>query len=389
MARREDYLTPETLAKADEIDQYMATLPKIDYPTAPTTTTEQTDPSINVAIDDPLPAPKFIELSQIIELDHDQSTMPNEIIKGILYKGSKMIISGSSKAGKTLSLLHLGLAVANGKNWLGHPTHREGSKVIYLDFELKPRMAAKRIAEIVKSNDGYKPDNKNFRYCGLRGQSRTLEELVHHIQDLDNYPPDLVIVDPFYKLSTGADENDAGAMSEVVNRMEQFSERLDCSFVYAHHFSKGNKADTDHIDRASGSGVFARDPDAILTLTPHEEEDHLVLEATLRDFAAPPDQVVEFSWPNFIHKPEMEPKLRKAGQTKAKKERHDKLSNALVELLKTNSIMGLNNLKNKLEEKTGEEIHPDTIRNIIKKDENIIVQKRGKGLENLYIYKQN
>lgn len=386
MARREDYLTPETLAKADEIDQYMATLPKIDYPTAPTTTTEQTDPSINVAIDDPLPAPKFIELSHIIELDHDQSTMPNEIIKGILYKGSKMIISGSSKAGKTLSLLHLGLAVANGENWLGHPTHRAGSKVIYLDFELKPRMAAKRIAEIVKSNDGYKPDNKNFLYCGLRGQSRTLEELVHHIQGIDNYPPDLVIVDPFYKLSTGADENDAGAMSEVVNRMEQFSERLDCSFVYAHHFSKGNKADTDHIDRASGSGVFARDPDAILTLTPHEEEDHLVLEATLRDFAAPPPQVVEFSWPNFNHKPEMEPKLRKPGQTKENKLLNDKLTTALIELLKPNSIMGFNNLRNKLEEKTEESISRDRLVNLIKKNRNIIVLKTEKGKENIYSY---
>ena len=63
--------------------------------------------------------------------------MPKQVIEGVLHKGSKMIISGSSKAGKTLSLLHLGLAVANGEPWLGHNTHKEGSKVIYLDFELK------------------------------------------------------------------------------------------------------------------------------------------------------------------------------------------------------------------------------------------------------------
>ena len=387
MARREDYLTPEVLADVDEVDRYLASKGKIDYPTH----TEQDSPptAYSIAIDDPLPPPKFLSLSFMIAMDKDRSTLPNQIIEGVLYKGSKMIISGSSKAGKTLSLLHLGLAVANGEPWLGHNTHKEGSKVIYLDFELKPRMAAKRIAEMVRVNPGYDEKNENFMYCGLRGQSRTLEDLVHHIEDLDNHRPDLVIVDPFYKLATGADENDAGAIGEIVNRMEKFSERLDCSFVYAHHFSKGNKSDTDHIDRASGSGVFARDPDAILTLTPHEEEDHLVLEATLRDFPTPSPQVVEFSWPNFIHKPDMEPKLRKPGQTKAKKDRLNKLSDALVELLKSNSIMGLNNLKIKLEEKTGEEIHPDTIRNIIKKDENIIVQKRGKGLENLYIYKKD
>jgi len=380
MARREDYLTPEVLADVDEVDRYLASKGKIDYPTH----TEQDSPptAYSIAIDDPLPPPKFLSLEQM--MTHNTDPMPKQVIEGVLHKGSKMIISGSSKAGKTLSLLHLGLAAANGSTWLGHRTAT--SKVIYLDFELKKRIAARRIAEMVNANSDYDPKNQNFMYCSLRGQSRTLEDLVHHIEDLEDHRPDLVIVDPFYKLATGADENDAGAISEVVNRMEKFSERLDCSFVYAHHFSKGNKSDTDHIDRASGSGVFARDPDAILTLTPHEEEDHLVLEATLRDFSTPPPQVVEFSWPNFIHKPDMEPKLRKPGQTKENKLLNDKLSTALIELLKPNSIMGLNNLRNKLEEKTGEEIHPNKLRNLIKKTKNISELKTQKGKENIYSY---
>ena len=380
MARREDYLTPEVLADVDEVDRYLASKGKIDYPTH----SEQDSPptAYSIAIDDPLPPPKFLSLEQM--MTHNTDPMPKQVIEGVLHKGSKMIISGSSKAGKTLSLLHLGLAAANGSTWLGHRTAT--SKVIYLDFELKKRIAARRIAEMVNANSHYDPKNQNFMYCSLRGQSRTLEDLVHHIEDLEDHRPDLVIVDPFYKLATGADENDAGAIGEIVNRMEKFSERLDCSFVYAHHFSKGNKSDTDHIDRASGSGVFARDPDAILTLTPHEEEDHLVLEATLRDFSTPPPQVVEFSWPNFIHKPDMEPKLRKPGQSKESKRLNDKLTTALIELLKPNSIMGLNNLRNKLEEKTGEPITRDRLVNLIKKSRNISVLKTEKGKENIYSF---
>ena len=380
MARREDYLTPEVLADVDEVDRYLASKGKIDYPTH----TEQDSPptAYSIAIDDPLPPPKFLSLEQM--MTHNTDPMPKQVIEGVLHKGSKMIISGSSKAGKTLSLLHLGLAAANGSTWLGHRTAT--SKVIYLDFELKKRIAARRIAEMVNANDQYDPKNQNFMYCSLRGHSRTLEDLVHHIEDLEDHRPDLVIVDPFYKLATGADENDAGAIGEIVNRMEKFSERLDCSFVYAHHFSKGNKSDTDHIDRASGSGVFARDPDAIPTLTPHEEEDHLVLEATLRDFPTPSPQVVEFSWPNFIHKPDMEPKLRKPGQTKESKKLNEKLSTALIEILKPNLIMGLNNLRTKLEEKTGEEIHPNKLRNLIKKTKNISELKTQKGKENIYSY---
>ena len=133
--------------------------------------------------------------------------------------------------------------------------------------------------------------------------------------------------------------------------------------------------------------MFARDPDAILTLTPHEEEDHLVLEATLRDFSTPPPQVVEFSWPNFIHKPDMEPKLRKPGQTKENKLLNDKLSAALIEILKINSVEGLDKLRKKLEEKTNESIGDkkfETIMSICKK--NISVHITGNGYPNIYSY---
>ena len=380
MAYREDYLNPETLAKADELDIYFQSQGQPQY----TQRSSDAPQSYSLAIDDPLPAPKFLTLSDMVSIETN-TKMPPQIITGVLYKGSKMIISGSSKAGKTLSLLHLGLAVSNGKPWLGHETTQ--GNVIYLDFELKPRMAAQRITSIIAANPGIYKQNPRFLYCGLRGQARSLEDLVHHIEDLPDFKPDMVIVDPFYKLATGADENDAGAISEVVNRMEQFSERLDCSFVYAHHFSKGNKSDTDHIDRASGSGVFARDPDAILTLTPHEEEYHLVLEATLRDFPTPDPQVVEFSWPNFIHKPDLEPKLRKPGQAKENKKLNEKLSNALIELLKPNSIHGLNNLRKLLQDKTGEVIGDKKMDRIllICKD-NISVHKTENGVGNIYSY---
>ena len=308
MARREDFLTPETLAAADEVDRMFAGM-------SPTASYQEPIPSVHVndAIEDPLPAPTFIDLFQVMADASDPSTLPPVLLEGILHKGCKMILSGSSKAGKTLGLMHLGLAAANGLPWMGHRINRQ-CKVVYLDFELKPRLAKERIKTIVSDEANEYFPTKNFMYCGLRGQKRSLEDLALHIQAIRDFEPDMVIVDPFYKLGGDYDENDAGSVGLVLDEMEKFSERLDCAFVYAHHFSKGNKAETDHIDRASGSGVFARDPDAILTLTPHEEDYHLVLEATLRNFPTPEKKVIEFAWPNFIHKPDLEPTLRKAGQ---------------------------------------------------------------------------
>ena len=379
MARREDFLNPKTLAKADKYDRMLAGM-------SPTASYQEPVPSVHVndAIEDPLPAPTFIDLFQVMADASDPSTLPPVLIEGVLHKGCKMILSGSSKAGKTLGLMHLGIAAANGIPWMGHAINRQ-CKVVYLDFELKPRLAKERIKEIINSQGNEYFPTKNFMYCGLRGQKRSLEDLALHIQAIKDFEPDMVIVDPFYKLGGEYDENDAGSVGLVLDKMESFSERLDCAFVYAHHFSKGNKAETDHIDRASGSGVFARDPDAILTLTPHEEDFHLVLEATLRNFPTPEKKVIEFSWPNFIHKPDLEPNLRKAGQASESKKINENLAQRLLELLEKGSIMGLNNMRMKLQGVTNNEITKERMQSILRiLRGKINVLDRGKGKETIY-----
>ena len=383
MARREDFLTPETLAVADEVDRMFAGM-------SPTASYQEPIPSVHVndAIEDPLPAPTFIDLFQVMADASDPSTLPPVLLEGILHKGCKMILSGSSKAGKTLGLMHLGLAAANGLPWMGHRINRQ-CKVVYLDFELKPRLAKERIKTIVSDEANEYFPTKNFMYCGLRGQKRSLEDLALHIQAIRDFEPDMVIVDPFYKLGGDYDENDAGSVGLVLDEMEKFSERLDCAFVYAHHFSKGNKAETDHIDRASGSGVFARDPDAILTLTPHEEDYHLVLEATLRNFPTPEKKVIEFAWPNFIHKPDLEPTLRKAGQASESKKINENLAQRLLELLEKGSIMGLNNMRIKLQAFTNNEITRERMKSILRiLRGKIEVTDRGKGKETIYSLKR-
>ena len=72
----------------------------------------------------------------------------------------------------------------------------------------------------------------------------------------------------------------------------ELAERTSAAVLVAHHFSKGNKAGTDHLDRASGAGMFARAPDTIMTLTAHEEIDCYTLETTYRNFTRPEPVVV-------------------------------------------------------------------------------------------------
>jgi len=74
-----------------------------------------------------------------------------------------------------------------------------------------------------------------------------------------------VIIDPIYKVITG-DENSAEQMSNFCNQFDKICTELNCAVIYCHHHSKGEQGGKKSMDRASGSGVFARDPDALLDL---------------------------------------------------------------------------------------------------------------------------
>ena len=74
-----------------------------------------------------------------------------------------------------------------------------------------------------------------------------------------------VIIDPIYKVITG-DENSADQMAKFCNQFDKVCTELGAAVIYCHHHSKGSQGQKKSMDRASGSGVFARDPDALLDI---------------------------------------------------------------------------------------------------------------------------
>jgi RecA-family ATPase len=55
-------------------------------------------------------------------------------------------------------------------------------------------------------------------------------------------------------------------MAKFCNNFDKLCSELDSAVVYCHHHSKGDQGQKKASDRASGSGVFARDPDALLDM---------------------------------------------------------------------------------------------------------------------------
>ena len=82
----------------------------------------------------------------------------------------------------------------------------------------------------------------------------------------------------------------------------------------AHHFAKGDSSAKNAIDRASGGGVMARWGDVMLTMTPHEEEDAMAIEMSLRNFAPVHAFAVRWNHPRWVRDISLDPaKLKRGG----------------------------------------------------------------------------
>ena len=187
------------------------------------------------------------------------------LIDGILRKGHKMLLAGPSKAGKSFALIELAIAIAEGKRWFGFDSAQ--GKVMYANLELDKASCYRRFIDVYESL-GYSPDNvKNIDIWNLRGKSVPMDKLAPKlIRRAAKKDFTAIIIDPIYKVLTG-DENSADQMAAFCNQFDKLCNELGCSVIYCHHHSKGSQGGKRSMDRASGSGVFARDPDALLDLT--------------------------------------------------------------------------------------------------------------------------
>lgn len=186
------------------------------------------------------------------------------LIEGVLRQGHKMLIAGPSKAGKSFSLIELAIAIAEGKPWMGFPCAQ--GKVWYVNLELDDISCKHRIRDVYEAL-GIAPDNlSNIDVWNLRGRAVPMDKLAPSmIRRAKQKGYAAIIIDPIYKVITG-DENSAEQMAHFCNQFDRVCAGAGCAVIYCHHHSKGAQGGKRSMDRASGSGVFARDPDALLDM---------------------------------------------------------------------------------------------------------------------------
>ena len=217
------------------------------------------------SVNDDLPEPE--------ELDALWDNMPDlapPLIEGILREGHKMLIAGPSKAGKSFALIQLCISIAEGRPWFGFDCTQ--GKVLYVNLELDRASCLHRFKDVYEALDQQPSNIGNISIWNLRGKSLPMDQLAPKLirrAQKRNYKA--IIIDPIYKVITG-DENSADQMANFCNQFDKVCTELKCAVIYCHHHSKGSQTGKRSMDRASGSGVFARDPDALLDLLELELE---------------------------------------------------------------------------------------------------------------------
>ena len=225
-----------------------------------------------------------------------------ELIEGILRQGHKMLLVGPSKSGKSFSLIELCIAIAEGTKWMGRQC-KQGD-VLYVNFELDRASCLHRFKDVYQTL-GLTPNNANRIFVwNLRGKTPALDQLVPKlIRRAEKKKYIAVVVDPIYKVITG-DENSASEMAKFCNQFDKIADALGASVIYAHHHSKGAQGGKKSMDRASGSGVFARDPDALLDMIEldmnKEVKEHFINEARVEAMHAVLDKYVP-KWRTYIY----------------------------------------------------------------------------------------
>lgn len=213
--------------------------------------------------------PEIETVSNITELPE----LAPQLIYGVMREGQKGMLIGPSKAGKSFALIELAIAVCKGWSWLDHRCKQ--GKVLYVNLEIQAPSFTHRLDAVyseMRRVRGLAPEPlsglADLDVWNLRGHASPLDRLVPMlVRKAADRHYTLIIIDPIYKVLTG-DENSASDMAAFTNQFDVICQELGCAVFYAHHHAKGKAGERAAVDRASGSGVFARDPDAMVDMSP-------------------------------------------------------------------------------------------------------------------------
>lgn len=159
-----------------------------------------------------------------------------ELIEGLLPKGSLVLLFGDAGTLKSYMSLSWCAAVATGAPWLGRPVSQ--GACLYVDEENGARRMNERLRDILTGADleGEKPPLFMVSMASFDPTEPThYAWLVDTIQEKEIR---LVVIDALADIALGRDENSVEDMQPILHALRSVIEDLGVSIVLLHHANK-------------------------------------------------------------------------------------------------------------------------------------------------------
>jgi len=277
----------------------------------------------------PLPTfPQWPQPTTYAEFKLEPIVKPQPIVENLLDESSRTIFGGGSKTYKTWAMSDMALSINSGVPFWGFRTFK--SLCLYVNFELKKYYFRRRLLAI-EAAKGLSKEAESLMVWNLRNFDVSLEAFKIALLKLIRKHGILVVfIDPFYKLLGGGDERVSATINPIMQAFDEINRLTGATIVFAAHFTKGNQASTESIDRISGGGSINRDPDSLVTLTRHSTEHAFTVEFTMRDFAPIDPFVVQWVHPLLVRSDDLDPtdikRLRAKNPADVRTEKQKKFS---------------------------------------------------------------
>jgi KaiC/GvpD/RAD55 family RecA-like ATPase len=163
------------------------------------------------------------------------------VVEGLLEAGSLVILAGEPKAGKSVFVTHLAVAIASGSKWLSRSTSQGG--VLWLAYE-------ESYQERLRTLEQHRGVDSLPILTWFRPQKLDTEVGMPMLRSaIRRHSPSVVVIDSLIPAYDDPDFEHAGAARSKVQRLKDLAEDEGVLILVIHHLNKSH-----------GSAKFSSDP---------------------------------------------------------------------------------------------------------------------------------
>lgn len=220
--------------------------------------------------------------------------VPEALVDGLVGGQTLVMLAAAQKLGKTVFSMHMGMAVATGRPFLGWESKR--STVLYANYEVAEGWMQQRLRRASQSFLGADhlalEDEQEIRETALtlrsnlrhvtpaelstvrlHGSGNNTRPLTRLREIIEQSEARLVFLDPLSRWFTGRVEDNMEA-NKVISDLLGVVKTTGATIVMVHHVRKpsssGDALPSGSVHNMLGSGAWANGPDTLITLTgPH------------------------------------------------------------------------------------------------------------------------